>query len=137
MSKISKSHFFTVEIFIITNHSSRTEFTIMIEEKLDVPILIENNEIFNSICIHISMEYIRNTRLCPTSNNRTNSSIDPIYLSTDSVMINMCYWITKINHCIGMEKSGCFTNRISTCICKQHRIISLPSNSRYLRKSSN
>jgi hypothetical protein len=134
MGEVAECHLTYIDISIVGDHPSRAELAQMVQEELDIAILIGDDEVFDSIMIHISMPKIGNPRSSRTSQYRANTPIYTVYLRPCSTMIDMSHWIAEIDERIGMEPFGGFSDSITSSIGEEHRVVAGPSDSWGFRK---
>lgn len=104
--------------------------------KLEESIIVDHDEILESVGIHILGLIRYDTPLATSCYLSPYSSIDSFDGRTWSTLIDMSYWVTEIHECIRMKPFCSFTNRITRCKREKAPIIPLPTNSREFTKRS-
>lgn len=113
-----------------------TKYSSKIHIELKKTIIINNNDIFKSIGIHILMFECSNSPLIITGNLRTDRSIYAFEFCSWSSLIYMSYGISEIDKIIRMKPSCRLTHSITSSKRKKCAIRSLPSDSRSFTKGA-
>lgn len=123
------------EVRQVGDHLFPLEFSRNIGKQFDKSIIIYYDDIIITVTIHIFRLIRTDIATISCRNQGTDSSINSFISDSYSITIDVCYWISEIDHRIAMVVARCFSDRISSSIGKEESIFIMPTNSWYLRKS--